>query len=493
MTVGGFDSANSVLIVGAGIFGLGTAISIKKKFPTKEVTVVERLGIPAPDASSVDLNKVVRCDYGLDSLHTDLGNDAIRRFLEWNAEDEKRGRASVFHPCGVLVLSKDPLDAPSSKYEMASRAAMFTNGLGSYVVDGVVDPANKDVLPQAWHSAVHGQGDYKGGYLNKWCGLGLAEKTVARMADEATDLGVRLLPNHPVQSFVYGVDGRVTGVKCLEPGAAEPKIISADYTVVCAGAWSPSLLPELSALLLPTAQSVVHYRLTDPQAHARFTEAGGFTVWFADVVRTGYYGFPVHDETGLVKIANHSPGYKLPKPETGPATFVTGGTIEDGQVPAGNSFTIPRKELHFIRDWVRRNLPELEEKGKVESTRICWYTDSFDGRFLICPHPTVAGLHIATGGSGHAFKFAPVIGDVILDSLMGVSNQYTEAYKWRTNPDPNWTAKWPALGDLASPSEFEGEIDAAKVEARKQSDLIRADKKNEVGSSGTDIWGLDNS
>jgi sarcosine oxidase/L-pipecolate oxidase len=485
-----FESAKSVVIVGAGIFGLGAAISTKKRFPDKRVVVVERLQIPAPDASSVDLNKVVRCDYGSDGLHTDLANDAIKRFLEWNAEDEKRGRPSVFHPCGVLVLSKEPMDSLESKYEAYSRKAMDANGLGSYVVD---DPTNKeDVLPKAWHKIV-AEGAYKGGYLNKWCGLGLAEMTVVRMADEAKELGVELLPEHPFKDFVYSSDGkRVTGITCLPKGASSVVTIEADYVVMATGAWSPSLLPELSSLLISTAQSVIHYRLNDPATHTMFTEKGGFTVWFADVYRSGFYGFPVHDETGLVKVANHSAGYKLAKPEAGPVTFTTGGTVLDSgkeaTKAAGKEFTVPREELHFMREWVKKNLSDLEEKGTLESTRICWYTDSFDGRFLICPHPKIAGLHIATGGSGHAFKFAPVLGDVILDSLLGVKSRYTEAYAWRTNPDPNWSAKWDTLGDLAAPDEFTGTVDAKVAAVRKARTDQRAD--SDAMASGTDIWGL---
>lgn len=376
MTVADFNKCERIVIVGAGVFGLGTAISIKRKFPAKHVTVIERLGIPAPDASSVDLNKVVRCDYGTDVLHTDLANDAIRRFLEWNAEDEKHGRAPLFHPCGVLVLSKEAMDSPESKYEKASRAAMTANGLASHVVDDIVG-ANRSRLPVAWNRVVDA-GAYKDGYLNMWCGFGLAEKTVVRMADEAKSLGVELKPEHPLTKILYSEDGStVKGVSCSPPGASSPVEIAADYVVVAAGAWSPSILPELSALLMPTGQSVIHYRLNDPIAREHFTEKGGFTVWFADVYRSGFYGFPEESESGLVKVANHSPGYKIPDAAKGPVTFATGGTIVEGSKEivksAGKEFTIPRGELHFMREWVKRNLPELEEKGELVSTRVCWW------------------------------------------------------------------------------------------------------------------------
>lgn len=39
--------------------------------------------------------------------------------------------------------------------------------------------------------------------------------------------------------------------------------------------------------------------------------------------------------------------------------------------------------------------------------------------FLIAPHPRVAGIHLATGGSAHAWKFLPIIGDLVVDSIEG--------------------------------------------------------------------------
>lgn len=39
------------------------------------------------------------------------------------------------------------------------------------------------------------------------------------------------------------------------------------------------------------------------------------------------------------------------------------------------------------------------------------------GDFLIAPHPRVAGIHLATAGSAHAWKFLPIIGDFVVDSI----------------------------------------------------------------------------
>ena len=39
--------------------------------------------------------------------------------------------------------------------------------------------------------------------------------------------------------------------------------------------------------------------------------------------------------------------------------------------------------------------------------------------FLIAPHQHISGIHLATGGSAHAWKFLPIIGDFVLDSVEG--------------------------------------------------------------------------
>ena len=44
---------------------------------------------------------------------------------------------------------------------------------------------------------------------------------------------------------------------------------------------------------------------------------------------------------------------------------------------------------------------------------MCWYTDSLDNSFVIDYVPGYGdSLFVASGGSGHGFKFLPVLGKV---------------------------------------------------------------------------------
>src|SRR5262249_46565192 len=129
----------------------------------------------------------------------------------------------------------------------------------------------------------------------------------------------------------------------------------------------------------------------------------------ADLPRTGYYGFPANRD-GIVKVSNHGVG-RLMKPES-PERVVT---------PA---------EKAQLRNFLRWTFPRLERAPLVH-THVCLYTDTWDGHFWIARDPEREGLVLATGGSGYAFKFAPVLGDIIADALEGASNPILPKFRWR--------------------------------------------------------------
>jgi sarcosine oxidase/L-pipecolate oxidase len=48
---------SSVIIVGSGVFGLGTAYELATRSKDTEITVLERCPFPAPDGSSIDSSR----------------------------------------------------------------------------------------------------------------------------------------------------------------------------------------------------------------------------------------------------------------------------------------------------------------------------------------------------------------------------------------------------------------------------------------------------
>ena len=57
-------------------------------------------------------------------------------------------------------------------------------------------------------------------------------------------------------------------------------------------------------------------------------------------------------------------------------------------------------------------------------------------------HPKYDGLFVASGGSGHGYKFLPVVGDKIVDCILGnTPEEFREKWKWpqRGPEDDVWT------------------------------------------------------
>lgn len=61
-------------------------------------------------------------------------------------------------------------------------------------------------------------------------------------------------------------------------------------------------------------------------------------------------------------------------------------------------------------------------------------------------HPRYENLFVATGGSGHAYKFLPVVGDCIVEALVGrTAEEFVGKWGWpleRGDGDQVWTEDW---------------------------------------------------
>jgi sarcosine oxidase/L-pipecolate oxidase len=71
------------------------------------------------------------------------------------------------------------------------------------------------------------------------------------------------------------------------------------------------------------------------------------------------------------------------------------------------------------------------ENRPWKEARICWYSDTRDGEWLIDYHPGWKGLFVATGDSGHGYKFLPNLGEKIVDVMQGQGGKLGEKWQWR--------------------------------------------------------------
>ena len=82
------------------------------------------------------------------------------------------------------------------------------------------------------------------------------------------------------------------------------------------------------------------------------------------------------------------------------------------------------------RKFLSSAIPALSD-APIAYRRICMYCDTFDGNFLIGHDPDREGLVVAAGGSGHAFKFAPVLGEIVADAVEHQHNKWGSRFAWR--------------------------------------------------------------
>lgn len=72
------------------------------------------------------------------------------------------------------------------------------------------------------------------------------------------------------------------------------------------------------------------------------------------------------------------------------------------------------------------------------ATKLCWYTDSIDNSFVVDFVPGKPGVAVCSGGSGHGFKFLPILGREVVKILEGKGNEtvYGKMWKWRATDNP---------------------------------------------------------
>jgi sarcosine oxidase / L-pipecolate oxidase len=362
-----------ILIAGGGIFGVTAALELRRR--GHEVILCDPGGLPNPLAESTDLSKVVRCDYGADVVYTTNGEHAIEGWRRWN----KKFVAPLYHETGVMFLSRSVMEPGGFEYE--SYTLLKARGHR-------IERLDEATIPHLYRA--YRPGVFVDGYFHAEGGWAESGAVVAQLAAWARAKGVTIREHCAITQLTD--DGVI----------ANGERIHADAVVVCAGSWTQRLLPELASSLRAIGQPVFHFQ---PRDRMPF-DGPHFPVFGADIARTGYYGFPLAN--GVVKIANHGTGREVPPAER-------------------QAFDVTEAERAGVRAFVRDTFPALAD-APIVATRCCVYGDSLDGHFWITPHPERPNLIIAAGGSGHAFKFAPLLGGLIANALDGV---VVERFRWR--------------------------------------------------------------
>ncbi len=375
----------SILIVGAGIYGITAALELAAR--GHAVQVFDPGPLPHPDAATTDISKVLRMDYGSDEFYWDLMLAAFDRWDEWN----KGFSRPLWHQTGFLMLSRSNWQAGGFEYDSFQVAAR--RGLPLETLD---EQAVRSRFP-AWNADL-----YQTGYYNPRAGWAESGEVLRQLIERCPAAGIQLHANQRFERLLEN-GSRVGGIQ-----TADGTQHHAEVVIFAAGAWTPALLPHLEDVMWATGQPVYHFRaptLADYQPPR-------FPVWNADIANTGWYGFPAKDD-GTLKVANHGPGWRV-----------------DPHAPR----LIPASTEEKFREFFRDTFPGLVDAPKI-GERLCLYCDTWDGNFWIDFDPQRPGLLVAAGDSGHGFKFAPMYGEIIADLVEGRPNPWAARFAWREPGD----------------------------------------------------------
>src|ERR1700676_4858860 len=100
-----------IIVVGAGINGVTTAIELKKR--GHDVILIDPGPLPHPLAASTDISKAVRAAYGPDEEYTTLAERSSELWRKWN---EELG-SNLYHEVGFLFLRHRSMQPGDFEYD----------------------------------------------------------------------------------------------------------------------------------------------------------------------------------------------------------------------------------------------------------------------------------------------------------------------------------------------------------------------------------------
>jgi glycine/D-amino acid oxidase-like deaminating enzyme len=164
---------------------------------------------------------------------------------------------------------------------------------------------------------------------------------------------------------------------------ASGETLIADRVVVAAGPWIADVLPDVNIPIRVTRQQVCYFRGLD---------AGTFGVGRFPIFLSGMnqYGFPMHGP-GWLKVGLHD----------------FGATVDPHQGYEPNM-----DEVEAVRAFLRAVIPGAA-RAELAGVDRCMYDVTADEDFILDYHPGGRGVMIASGFSGHGFKFGVLVGQLL--------------------------------------------------------------------------------
>ncbi|MGH9869156.1 MAG: NAD(P)/FAD-dependent oxidoreductase [Candidatus Polarisedimenticolia bacterium] len=373
-------AARRVIVVGAGIMGLWSALRLRLE--GHDVVVVDAWGAGHSRGTSGDESRVIRAGYGGARLYVRWAERSLKLWSAWGESRRHHHRRPMLIRCGVLwMVGRDP---SSARY--ADRVVEDLEAIAFPHVRMEADAMTR-AWPQMRLSGI------QWGVLEPVSGALLAREACLELLSDLQERGgvfrqARVRVDRTLDASVRrsGRGGRLGGVT-LDTGER----LESDVTLFACGPWLASMFPRLVGSRLRVTRKEVFYFGT-PIGDDRF-DAARLPVWME--LGTDCYGLP----------AMNGKGFKL-HPDL-PGRRVDPTTMDRRTSPAC---------LRMARAALRRRFPDLRDAPVVE-TRVCQYESTADDHMFFDRHPRLADVWIVGGGSGHCFKHGPVIGEMVAEAI----------------------------------------------------------------------------
>jgi sarcosine oxidase len=358
-------SGFDVIVVGLG--GMGSAAAAHASARGKRVLGIEQFQ-PAHDrGSSHGRSRVIRLAYFEHPAYVPL----LRRAYElWRRLESATGRRLLQITGGLMI------GHPGSDVVSGSLRSARDHQLEHKMLDAAAIHQRYPALTPATDVVALYERD---------AGIVFPEEAIRAHLDMAVDNGGRVHFDEQVH------DWRVLPSGAIEVQTSRGRY-DTDRLILAPGPWAAGLF-KLDWLSLEVEPQQLHW--IEPRGGAAAFAADRFPIYIWDLGNgVQFYGFPADDE-GRVKVA---------------------------------FFRSRVKGEDAIREALRPCLPALADGVLVETVH-CKYTLTRDQHFVIGLHPEVPSVVIASPCSGHGYKFASVIGEVLADlALEGTTRHSIELF-----------------------------------------------------------------
>lgn len=360
-----------VIVIGVGSMGSAACWFLAHR--GQKVLGLEQFDIPHENGSHAGQSRIIRKAY---FEHSDYVPLLKRAYENWRSFEAEAG-SKIYHQTGIVYLG-------NAKNENIT-GIRHSAALHSIPIENWSREQCRKKYP-----AFHVPDDFDV-IFEPDAGFLTPERAVEMYAREAVKRGAVIKTNTPV------VDWKVEGNKVRVITSAQE--YTADKLIITAGAWASRMIPPLETKLHATRQFLAWVKPPDPAAFSM----GNFPCWFVEEPGIGtFYGFPILPAAEFkgpigLKLAHHHPG-----------------------IPCGPDEIkgdIPPQEEEKLRHFLKTYFPGAGDK--FVSVKSCLYTYSPDTHFIIDHLPGYnKRVTVATGFSGHGFKFVSVVGEIVADLAM---------------------------------------------------------------------------